>query len=105
LAQVGGPAVVKTTAFGYDGKGQHKAGRQSDLARIWEAVARQEVVVERLVSLQAEISVIAARGLDGAIVEYAAFENRHHNHILDVTTTPAAVPPAIAARARDITRT
>ena len=105
LARVGAPAVVKTTGFGYDGKGQHKVGRESDLARIWGAVAEQEVVVERLVSLQAELSVIAARGLDGTIVEYEPFENRHHNHILDVTTTPAAVPAALAARARTITRT
>jgi 5-(carboxyamino)imidazole ribonucleotide synthase len=105
LVRVGAPAVVKTTAFGYDGKGQHKVGRESDLARVWAAVGAQEVVVERLVNLQVELSVIAARGLDGAIVEYAAFENRHHNHILDLTTTPAAVPAPVAARARDITRT
>jgi 5-(carboxyamino)imidazole ribonucleotide synthase len=104
VAQVGAPAVVKTTAFGYDGKGQHKVGRSSDLAHVWASVGEQEVVVERLVSLQAELSVIAARGLDGATVDYAPFENRHHNHILDVTTTPAAVPAAIAAQARDITR-
>ena len=49
-------------------------------------------------------SRIAARALDGTVAEYPAFENRHRNHILDLTTTPASVPPAIAARAVEITR-
>ena len=63
-----------------------------------------EVLVEKFVSLQAEISVIAARGLDGAVAEYPPFENRHSNHILDVTTAPALVPRTVAARAREIAR-
>jgi 5-(carboxyamino)imidazole ribonucleotide synthase len=56
------------------------------------------------VSLQAEISIIGARGLDGEIAEYPPFENRHRNHILDLTTSPAAIPPALATRATAITR-
>jgi 5-(carboxyamino)imidazole ribonucleotide synthase len=104
LQQIGTPAIVKTAAFGYDGKGQHVVKSRSDAARIVAALGEQEVVVERFVSLQAELSVIAARGLDGSIVEYALFENRHRNHILDLTTTPAAVPEAIAAAAREIAR-
>lgn len=104
VTAVGGASVVKTAAFGYDGKGQHRITRSADIPRAWAAVGQQHVVVERLISLQCEISVIAARGLDGAIVEYPAFENRHRNHILDLTTTPAAVPPPIAAQAREITR-
>ena len=47
-------------------------------------------MVEKRISLQAEISVIAARGLDGEIAQYPPFENRHRHHILDVTTAPAA---------------
>jgi len=104
LQRIGTPAIVKTAAFGYDGKGQHLATSPADASRIVAAVGDQEVVVERLVSLQAELSVIAARGLDGTIVEYPLFENRHRDHILDLTTTPAAVPEATAAAAREITR-
>jgi 5-(carboxyamino)imidazole ribonucleotide synthase len=104
IAEVGTPAVVKKAAFGYDGKGQHKVTRPSDADEIWASVAGQEVVVERYVGLQSEISVIAARGLDGRTVEYVPFENRHANHILDVTTAPASVPAATAARAVDIAR-
>jgi 5-(carboxyamino)imidazole ribonucleotide synthase len=105
VARVGTPAVIKTAAFGYDGKGQHKASSQADVEHIWTAIGHQEAVVERFVSLQAEISVIAARGLDGDIREYPLFENRHANHILDVTTAPASVPAAVAAQALEITRT
>jgi len=104
VARIGTPAVIKTAAFGYDGKGQHKVTTPADVAHIWDAIGHQEAVVEKFISLQAEISIIAARGLDGAIVEYPAFENRHRNHILDLTTAPASVPPAIAARAIEITR-
>jgi 5-(carboxyamino)imidazole ribonucleotide synthase len=105
VATVGTPAVIKTAAFGYDGKGQHKVSSQADVGHIWTAIGRQEAVVEQFVSLQAEISVIAARGLDGDIREYPPFENRHTNHILDLTTAPASIPPAVAARASEITRT
>ena len=104
VARVGTPAVIKTAAFGYDGKGQHKVTTQADVEHIWHAIGHQEAVVEKFISLQAEISIIAARGLDDAIVEYPAFENRHRNHILDLTTAPAAIPPPIASRAVEITR-
>jgi 5-(carboxyamino)imidazole ribonucleotide synthase len=104
VAALGTPAVVKTAAFGYDGKGQHKVTTPADVEHIWTAIGHQEAIVEKLVSLQAEISVIAARGLDGDIAEFAPFENRHRHHILDLTTSPAAVSDAIRRRAFDITR-
>jgi 5-(carboxyamino)imidazole ribonucleotide synthase len=61
--------------------------------------------LEAYVDLEREISVIGARGVGGEWSHFGAIENSHRDHILDVTTTPAAVPPAIAARAREITRT
>ena len=104
VASVGTPAVVKTAAFGYDGKGQHMVTTPDEVERVWAAIGRQEAVVERFISLQAEVSVVAARGMGGEIAEYTPFENRHRNHILDVTTVPAAIPPALAERAIEITR-
>ena len=104
LERIGAPAIVKTAAFGYDGKGQMSANGVSDGARIWTALGGGELVVEKRISLQAELSVIAARGLDGQVAQYPLFENRHHNHILDVTTSPALVPPAVAAQATEIGR-
>ena len=105
VTRIGTPAIIKTAAFGYDGKGQHKVVTPEDVERVWAAIGHQEAVVEKFISLQAEISVIAARGLDGSVVEYPPFENRHERHILDLTTTPAAIPPAAAKRALEITKT
>ena len=104
VSRVGTPAVIKTAAFGYDGKGQHKVTTPADIEHIWTAIGHQEAVVEKFISLQAEISVVAARGVTGEVVEYQPFENRHRNHILDVTTVPARIPPAIAAQAAEIVR-
>jgi 5-(carboxyamino)imidazole ribonucleotide synthase len=105
VARVGTPAVIKTAAFGYDGKGQHKVTTPADVEHIWTAIGHQEAVVEKFISLQAEISIIAARGLDGEVAAYPPFENRHTSHILDLTTVPARIPPDVAARAAEITRT
>ena len=104
VARTGTPAIIKTAAFGYDGKGQHRVTTQADVEHIWSAIGHQEALVEKFIDLQAELSVIAVRGLDGEIAEYAPFENRHRNHILDLTTAPAAIPPGAAARASEITR-
>jgi 5-(carboxyamino)imidazole ribonucleotide synthase len=104
VARVGTPAVIKTAAFGYDGKGQHKVTTPADIEHIWTAIGHQEAVVEKFISLQSEISVVAARGVTGEVVEYIPFENRHRNHILDLTTVPAAVPPAVCAQAAEIVR-
>jgi len=105
VARVGTPAVIKTAAYGYDGKGQHQAMTPADVEHIWTAIGHQEAVVEKFISLQTEISVIGTRGLDGSIVQFPPFENRHRHHILDLTTVPAAVAPAIARQAADITST
>jgi 5-(carboxyamino)imidazole ribonucleotide synthase len=104
VTRIGTPVVVKTDSFGYDGKGQRKVSSVAELDRVRDSLGGGEVVVEKFINLQAEISVIAARGLDGRIEEYVPFENRHSNHILDVTTAPAHVLPQIATRAREIAR-
>ena len=105
VARVGTPAVIKTAAFGYDGKGQHKVATPADVEHIWTAIGHQEAVVEKFINLQAEISIVAARGLDGEVASFPPFENRHRHHILDLTTAPAAIAPAVAKQAADITRT
>ena len=104
VTRVGTPAVIKTAAFGYDGKGQHKVTTPADVEHVWTAIGHQEAVVEKFVSLQTEISVIGVRGVDGEIAQYQPFENRHRDHILDITTVPAAISPALAARAAEVTR-
>jgi 5-(carboxyamino)imidazole ribonucleotide synthase len=105
VARVGTPAVIKTAAFGYDGKGQHKVATPADVEHIWTAIGHQAAVVEKFISLQAEISIVAARGVNGEVAAFPPFENRHRNHILDLTTVPAAMPAPMAKQAAEITRT
>ena len=105
VARVGTPAVIKTAAFGYDGKGQHKVATPADVEHIWTALGHQAAVVEKFINLQAEISIVAARGVDGEVATFPPFENRHRNHILDLTTAPAAVPAPVGRRAAEIART
>jgi 5-(carboxyamino)imidazole ribonucleotide synthase len=115
VAAVGLPAVVKTAAFGYDGKGQQKldasAGPQ-EIDAAWNALAgsvtRQEddgdgvLVLEGWIDFQCEISVVAARGLDGSTAVFAPTRNHHRHHILDISSVPAGLPDAVLDSARQM---
>jgi 5-(carboxyamino)imidazole ribonucleotide synthase len=96
------PAVLKTTRLGYDGKGQSRLGEPADLARQFHALAPKPLILEGFIDFAAEISVIVARGADGASALFDPVENRHRNHILDITLAPARIDESIAAVARTI---
>jgi 5-(carboxyamino)imidazole ribonucleotide synthase len=102
LAEIGAPAVLKTTRMGYDGKGQVMIapGMDSDLA--WLEMGGGEGILEGFVEFEREVSAIVARGLDGATAAFDVVENRHENHILAVTTAPAPIPAALAREAQAI---
>jgi 5-(carboxyamino)imidazole ribonucleotide synthase len=104
LGSIGVPAVIKTAAFGYDGKGQHRIDSIEDAEKVWGIVGHQEAVVERLVDSAKELSVVGARGLDGAFAHFGVVENTHKNHILDLSIAPARVSPEVAAEAVGLTR-
>lgn len=104
LGIVGLPAIVKTASFGYDGKGQHRIDSIEDADRVWDLVGHQEAIVERIVAFSHEISVIAARGLDGAFAHYGAIENEHRHHVLDLSVAPARIPQEAADEAVRLTR-
>ena len=104
LGHIGVPAIVKTAAFGYDGKGQHRITSIEDAVRVWGMVGHQEAIVERVVDFTHELSVVAARGLDGAFAHFGAIENTHKNHILDLSIAPARVSPDLAREAVHMTR-
>jgi 5-(carboxyamino)imidazole ribonucleotide synthase len=104
LEHVRCPAVLKTAAFGYDGKGQAAIASAGDLAAGWDALGRREAVLEAFVDLQCEISVIGARTPEGAWLPFGPIENEHVRHILDVSVVPARVDARIAALAVDVTR-
>jgi 5-(carboxyamino)imidazole ribonucleotide synthase len=104
IGEIGCPAVLKTAAFGYDGKGQMPIREAAAAPAAWEALGRQEAVLEAFIELDREISVIGARGVDHSYSLFDPFENVHRHHILDVSVAPADVPPALAAQAVDVTR-
>ncbi len=101
-ARLGFPCILKTTRLGYDGKGQALLREPGELAAAFEELEPKPLILEGFVDFAAEISVVIARGLDGALSAFDAVENRHRDHILDLTLAPARVPPAIAAEAQAI---
>jgi 5-(carboxyamino)imidazole ribonucleotide synthase len=104
LAKVGRPAVLKTRRFGYDGKGQIMIRDGGDPA-MFDELGGQAQILEAFVPFEREISVVAARGRDGAVECFDVIENEHRDHILKTSRVPAAVTPAVTAEARRIAET
>jgi len=102
-----GGGVLKTAGWGYDGKGQTKLAASADHAALdaaWAKLNTKEAVLEAFVDFKAEVSVVAARGIDGLYVDWGVIENRHANHILDLSTSPADVSDRVRRDAQEIAR-
>ena len=104
LRSVGLPAVLKSASFGYDGKGQARIDAESGMDGAWmKAMGRarpgEVAILEGFVDFAMEISVVIARGLDGAMRHYVPVENRHQDHILSQTIAPARIEPRTAGEA------
>ncbi|HEX6199283.1 MAG TPA: 5-(carboxyamino)imidazole ribonucleotide synthase [Thermoanaerobaculia bacterium] len=104
LGRIGAPAVLKTAGWGYDGKGQARIDDPSGAEAAWAEVATGEAILEGFVDFEREVSVVAARGLDGAFAHWGVIANHHERHILDLSVAPAPVPPEVAAAAVEIAR-
>jgi 5-(carboxyamino)imidazole ribonucleotide synthase len=104
LKHQGCPAILKTADFGYDGKGQFRVQSADDIPAAWEAVGGKQSVLECFVDFEKEVSVVAARGLDGTFVHYGVIENEHSNRILDISICPARLPEKTALQAIEIAR-
>lgn len=103
LARIGHPCVLKTAAFGYDGKGQAKlADPSADASAAWARIGGQVAVLEGWVPFDLEISVLVARTAGGAVAAFEPAENHHRNHILHLSVSPARIPEALARRAREL---
>lgn len=104
IAQIGCPAILKTAAFGYDGKGQQAIASGDDLAKIWEASSADKSVLEGAILFEREVSVIVARGIDGEMATFPVCENIHRDHVLDVTVVPARIEPRVESAAAELAR-
>jgi len=102
--EIGPKGVIKTAAFGYDGKGQSKVATLAEAENAIASDAHVERVFEALVDFAREVSVVAARGVDGSFAHFGVVENVHVNHILDLSIAPADLPPSVANEAIEITR-
>ncbi|MDZ7778787.1 MAG: 5-(carboxyamino)imidazole ribonucleotide synthase [Gemmatimonadota bacterium] len=99
---VGVPGVLKSASSGYDGKGQRKVDRPGELATAWDALGRPPCLYEAFIPFVAELSVVGARGRDGALALYEPARNEHVNHILDVSVVPCGFDVPVRKRARDL---
>ncbi len=96
------PGILKTARMGYDGKGQVRVRTAGELAAAWAELGGAACVLEKMLPLTAECSVLVARGWDGQVVSFAPQRNVHVEGILAVTHAyEGNMPPALAIRARD----
>jgi len=102
VQELGCPSILKTADFGYDGKGQARIASAEEAEAAWSSIGRKPAVLEQFIAFEREVSVVAARGANGACVDWGVIENQHRRHILDVSLAPARVAPEVAARAREI---
>lgn len=104
LERVNLPTVLKTAGFGYDGKGQLLLRGPDDLDAALTQLRAGPGVLERFVEFRREVSVVLARSPSGEMRVCQPIENRHRNHILDVSRAPADCTPATAEQALDVAR-
>lgn len=105
LEEFGHRGVLKTRRFGYDGKGQKVFRSSADTAEgEYQALGSVPLILESFVPFEREISIIAARGMDGAIACYDPAENVHRDGILHTSTLPAAIGDEAASLALESAR-
>jgi len=102
LVEFGCPAILKTSGFGYDGKGQVRIGAPEEAVAAYASAGSQEMILEAFVDFAVELSVVAARGLDGALAHWGVIANTHRHHILDLSVAPANLPSKLAHEAIEI---
>ncbi|HEY8357969.1 MAG TPA: 5-(carboxyamino)imidazole ribonucleotide synthase, partial [Ramlibacter sp.] len=98
------PGILKTARLGYDGKGQVRVRSREELRAAWDSLQRATCVLEKMLPLAFECSVVVARGADGAMVHLPVQRNLHRDGILAVTEVfDGCVPAAQAAQAVEAT--
>ena len=105
IDRIGLPAVLKTTRFGYDGKGQMVLRDRAGAEFSWQTLGGRPLILEAFVPFERELSIVAVRGKDGATAFYPLVENVHRDGILRKTTAPAPqLIPGLQMKAERIVR-
>ena len=99
IAKIGYPSVLKTTRFGYDGKGQVVLKSEADKAEAMKLAADSICVLEAWVPFTKELSVMIVRNQKGEATVFPVSENIHINNILHESIVPARVTAAVAEKA------
>lgn len=99
---LGTPAILKTRRFGYDGKGQAVIQSPEEAEAAFDSIGAQPAILEAFAPFKRELSVIAARSVDGQIAAFPVGENRHSGGILRQTFAPAEISEATASEAHRI---
>jgi 5-(carboxyamino)imidazole ribonucleotide synthase len=96
------PAILKVARFGYDGKGQARVSNQQEALAAFNAFEHEECVLEKMLKLDYEVSVVLARDAQGNVASFPTSENSHLNGILDVSIAPARGSDAISHQAQKL---
>ena len=102
IKTIGTPSVLKTSRFGYDGKGQIVINEPAEIHSAWNQLSSDDLVLEQFIAFEKEISIIIARDTNHKTKAYQAAENNHVNHILDTTKVPADITGKTASMAANI---
>ncbi len=98
--QLGKDAVAKTCFGGYDGRGQWRLKTEADLETCLSESAGHELIVEKFIPFELELSCIVARNGEGEVITYDPAENEHRHHVLSKSIVPARISPELAEQAR-----
>lgn len=92
VAEIGLPAILKTTRLGYDGRGQARVSTLAEAQAAFAGLEPKPLILEGFVDFACEVSVVVARGANGQITGFDAVENQHRHGVLDLTLAPARNP-------------
>ncbi|MES2546998.1 MAG: 5-(carboxyamino)imidazole ribonucleotide synthase [Pseudomonadota bacterium] len=98
------PAILKVARFGYDGKGQARVKSQAEAQQAFAGFKQETCVLEQMLPLDLEVSVVLARDASGHIAAYPTAENSHLNGILDISIAPARCSEVVKANAQELAK-
>jgi 5-(carboxyamino)imidazole ribonucleotide synthase len=96
------PGILKVARFGYDGKGQARVADHAEAAAAFARFGSETCVLESMLTLDYEISVILARDAGGNMTSFPTAENSHLHGILDISIVPARVPEAMHEKSHQL---